>query len=195
MGIDQKIKIQKRAVFFDQDGTVIKHVDLLIDVKDIKILPGVVTAIRRLRQLGFLVIVITNQPVVARGLISENGVKVLEKRISWLLSQKGALVDDFFFCPHHPEATLKKYRVKCQCRKPAPGMILKAAKRYNIDLKNSFMVGDALIDSVAGHRAGVKTILVKTGPGHSKLDKIYKEEKPDKVVKKIYEAVKLICEK
>lgn len=195
MGIDKKVKRSRRAVFLDQDGTIIKYVDLLTDPKKVLLLPKAADAIRKMNKLGFLVLIVTNQPVIARGLISESGLEKIENRIVSLLAKKGAKSDGILFCPHHPEATLKRYRKKCSCRKPEPGMILKAAKKYNINLKKSFMIGDALIDVVAGHRAGVKSILVKTGPGHERLDKIYRNERPDFKARDLREAVKFICKK
>ncbi len=195
MGIGEEVKRSRRAVFLDQDGTIIKYVDLLTDPKKVLLLPKAADAIRKMNKLGFLVLIVTNQPVIARGLMSENGLEKIENRIISLLAKKGAKSDGILFCPHHPEATLKRYRKKCGCRKPEPGMILKAAKKYNINLKKSFMIGDALIDVVAGHRAGVKSILVKTGPGHERLDKIYRNERPDFKAKDLMEAVKFICKK
>jgi D-glycero-D-manno-heptose 1,7-bisphosphate phosphatase len=195
MGIGHQVKKFRRAIFLDQDGTLIQYVDLLTDPADVRLLPKVAGAIRKMNQLGFLVFIVTNQPVVARGLISENGVRKIERRVITLLAQQGASINGVLFCPHHPEATVKKYRRRCACRKPEPGMILKAARKYHLDLKKSFMIGDSFIDIVAGHRAGVPSILVQTGPGHERLDAIYKNEKPDFKAKNLAEAVKFICKK
>ena len=195
MGIGHQVKKFHKAVFLDQDGTLIQYVDLLTKLADIRLLPKVAGAIRKMNRLGFSVFIITNQPVVARGLISEGGVRKIERRVIALLAQQGANIDGFLFCPHHPEATIKKYRKRCVCRKPEPGMILKAARKYHLDLKKSFMIGDSFIDIVAGHRAGIPSILVKTGPGHERLDAIYKNEKPDFKAKNLLEAVKFICKK
>jgi len=191
MGIPP-LKSQK-AVFFDRDGVVIRQVDFLIKPRQLKLLPNVSRVIKFLNRFGFLVVVITNQPVVARGLIRPEGIDKIHTALIGRLKKQGAEINAVYFCPHHPNATLKKYRKRCRCRKPQPGMILKAAKEHHINLKKSFMVGDALIDIVAGKRAGLKTILVKTGPGHSRLDKRYaKNFKPDFIVENLNEIVKII---
>ncbi len=195
MGIGEKIKKLPKAVFFDQDGTIIKYVDLLTDPRKVQLLPGAAKAIKKVRENGFLVFIVTNQPVVARGLMPISGVKKIESRIILLLKKEGAWIDSFFFCPHHPRATLKKYRKLCDCRKPRPGMILMAAKKFHLDLKKSYIVGDALIDVAAGRRAGIRSVLVATGPGHERLDKLYKNEEPDFKAKDLGEAVKFICQK
>ena len=184
-----KLKKQK-AFFLDRDGTVIKHIELMRSSSQLKLLPGVAKAIRTINQRGFLVVLVSNQPVVARGLVAPAEIETIHHALKDKLEKKGARIDAVYFCPHHPEADVKKYRIKCRCRKPAPGMILKAIKKFNINPKKSFMVGDAMIDVVAGKRAGLKTILVKTGPGHA-LDKKFKHIQPDFRVKNLSEAVSL----
>jgi histidinol-phosphate phosphatase family protein len=191
MGV-RPLKLQK-AVFFDRDGVIIQQVDFLIKPGQLKLLPDVGKVIKVLNHFGFLAVVITNQPVVARGLIKPEGIDKIHSVLINRLKKRGAKIDAVYFCPHHPNATLKKYRKRCRCRKPEPGMILKAARDLNINLKKSFMVGDALIDIVAGKRAGLTSILVKTGPGHSRLDKLYKKNfKPDFIVKNLTEVVRII---
>ena len=106
---------------------------------------------------------ITNQPVVARGLITLSGIDKLHQLIIDRLNVRNASLDDIYFCPHHPNADLIEFRVKCSCRKPEIGMILEAIKKYNIDIKKSFFVGDTTVDILTGINAGLKTILVKTG--------------------------------
>lgn len=177
----------------DRDGTIIRHIDLMRSKGDLRLLPGVARAINELNQLGFLVVVVTNQPVVARGLINSKEVDEIHGVLIRRLSGKGARIDGIYFCPHHPEATLSKYRLRCRCRKPEPGMILKGLKDLNINPKKSFMIGDALIDVVSGKKAGLKTILVKTGPGHARLDVKYKNVEPDFTVKNLQQAVKIIA--
>jgi D-glycero-D-manno-heptose 1,7-bisphosphate phosphatase len=185
-------KSGRKAVFLDRDGTIIKQVELMHSVEELHLLPGAARAINALNKLGFLVVIVTNQPVVARGII---GVKEVDKIHAVLIDRlngKGAKIDGVYFCPHHPEATMPEYRLRCRCRKPEPGMILKGLKKLNINPKKSFMIGDALIDVVSGKKAGVKTILVKTGPGHARLDEKYKDVKPDFIVKNLMQAVKEI---
>jgi len=144
----------KRGVFLDRDGVIIRQVDLLTNLAKVKILPGAAEAIRRLNRLGFPVIVITNQPVIARGLIPEEGIAKMNQAIGKRLARSGARVDAWYVCPHHPKATLSQYRKRCGCRKPGAKMLRDGARDLKLDLKRSWMVGDSLIDIVAGKRAG-----------------------------------------
>ncbi len=178
-----------RAVFLDRDGTVNKEVDNLRSLGQLRILPGVAPAIRELNKLGFLVIVITNQPVVSRGLVTEKEVDAIHAVLVRRLGQKGAKLDAVYYCPHHPMAQVRKYRVVCRCRKPNTGLIIKATKKFGINLKKSFMVGDSTRDVLAGKNANMKTILVKTG--YAGKDGKY-NVKPDFTAKNLNEAVKII---
>lgn len=183
----------QKAVFFDRDGVIIRQVDFLIKPRQLKLLPNVGKVIKLLNHFGFLVVVITNQPVIARGLIKPEGIDKIHTILINRLKKQGAKIDAVYFCPHHPNANVKKYRLRCRCRKPGIGMITKAAKDLNINLKKSFMIGDALIDIVAGKRAGLTSILVKTGPGHSRLDKLYKKNfRPDFIAKNLNEVIRII---
>lgn len=184
-------QLKRKAVFLDRDGTIIRHIDLMRRISDIKILPRAVESVKKINELGFLVIVITNQPVVARGLAIPKEIDAIHAVLIDKFKRKGAKVDAVYFCPHHPNADVKKYRLSCRCRKPEPGMILKAIKRYKINPQKSYMVGDAMIDVVAGKKAKLKTILVKTGPGHA-LDRKFGHIKPDYSVKNIAQATRLI---
>jgi len=159
--------MKRRAIFLDRDGTIVRFVDLVTKPSQLKLLPGAATAIRKLNKLGFLIIVATNQPVVARGLIKPAGIETLHKILQKRLARAGARIDAWYFCPHHPEATLKKYRMACSCRKPNPGMFKKAIKRFNIDSRKSYSIGDGIIDVVAGKRAGLNfpSFIVSTGKG------------------------------
>jgi D-glycero-D-manno-heptose 1,7-bisphosphate phosphatase len=157
--------ITKCAAFLDRDGTIIRQVELMHDVRQLRLLPGAADAIRRLNEKGFLVIVVTNQPVVARGVATEQEIKLVHEELNRRLQAKGGHIDAFYYCPHHPNATLEQYRTNCPCRKPEPGMILRAAEEYGIDLSHSVMIGDSTQDVMAGIRAGVSTILVRTGHG------------------------------
>jgi D-glycero-D-manno-heptose 1,7-bisphosphate phosphatase len=152
------------AIFLDRDGVLIEDVDLLIDADRIHILAGVPAALQSLKRAGYRFIVISNQPVVARGLLSESDVLVLQEEVSRCLLAAGApRLDAFYFCPHHPNADLSTYRLDCDCRKPKPGLLLRAAQEYGINLAHSFMIGDRITDIIAGARAGCRTILVQTG--------------------------------
>jgi D-glycero-D-manno-heptose 1,7-bisphosphate phosphatase len=148
----------------DRDGVIIEDVDLLTHADRIRILPGVAQAIRELKEAGFALLVVSNQPVVARGLIDESGVAALQREVEARLILEGApALDGFYFCPHHPRATLPAYRQACACRKPRPGLLLRAAAEHGIDLSASFMVGDRPTDLQAGAQAGCRTIWVETG--------------------------------
>jgi len=153
-----------RAIFLDRDGVLIEDVDLLDHPARIRILPGVAEALARLKEAGFLLLVVSNQPVVARGLLDEEGVRALQRTVEARLTGLGApALDGFYFCPHHPRATLPAYRGACECRKPKPGMLLRAAAEHGVDPAMSFMVGDRPTDLHAGARAGCRTIWVQTG--------------------------------
>ena len=152
----------KRAVFLDRDGVIIEDVNVLTDSRQVRLLPEVPEALIRLRRAGFQLLVVTNQPVVARGLISESDLLGIHAAIQRLLRATGADLDAAYFCPHHPNATLPEYRRACECRKPKPGMLLQAAREHMIDLGSSFMVGDRMSDIVAGAQAGCRTVLVKS---------------------------------
>lgn len=153
-----------RAVFLDRDGVLIEDVHLLTDPKDIRILAGVPEALRRLSEVGFRMIVVSNQTVVARGLATKQEVLDLNAEVQVQIERAGGpRFDAFYFCPHHPNATLPSYRVDCECRKPRPGLFLRAAREYNLDLRASFAVGDRITDIIAGARAGCRTALVQTG--------------------------------
>jgi len=179
----------KKAVFLDRDGVINKEVDVLRSFKQLRLLPGVAQAIRQLNKLSFLIIIVTNQPVIARGWLTEEEVDAIHNVLIKRLVQKGARIDVIYYCPHHPNANLKKYRRHCRCRKPNIGLIKKAVEKFKINVKKSFMVGDSTRDILAGKCAGLKTILVKTGYGGK--DGKY-SVKSDFVSKNLMEAVSII---
>ena len=153
-----------QAVFLDRDGVLIEDCHLLTDPANIRVLPGVPPALLRLQEAGFRLIVVTNQAVVARGLATEDDVHRLCAQVSTRIEQQGGPpIDAFYICPHHPNATLTSYRVSCDCRKPRPGLFFRAAADHGLDLNRSFMVGDRVSDTIAGARAGCRTVLVATG--------------------------------
>ncbi len=158
------------AVFLDRDGTINEEVNLLTKPEQIKLIEGVAEGIKLLNEKNILVIVTTNQPVVARNLITEEQLKEVNAELVKQLEKKGAHIDAVYYCPHHPEkdhpeANNPKYRRVCDYRKPAIGMILKAAKAFKIDIKKSYVVGDKTVDVKFGKNAGCTTILVRTGCG------------------------------
>ena len=154
----------RAAVFLDRDGVLIEDIHLLTRVSDMRVLPGVPDALRKLKAAGFELIVVSNQTVVSRGLATESEVCVINSRMQELLSNRGApVLDAVYFCPHHPKATVAAYRIECDCRKPRPGLFLKAATDHKIDLNRSYAIGDRITDIIAGASAGCRTILVETG--------------------------------
>lgn len=168
---------KKPAIFLDRDGVLIRRPDLTWQEKQMRLAANITPLIKSFNKKNIPIIVITNQPVVARGWISESGVNQLHDTIQKRLKRRGAHIDRFYFCPHHPEANLKKYRIKCACRKPNIGLFKKAAKEFNIDPKKSFSIGDMTQDILAGKNAGTKTILL-TDSGHKGVDGKFKI-KPD----------------
>jgi len=155
----------QRAVFLDRDGTINVDKDYLHRSEDFEFIPGAPQAIRRLKDAGFLVIVVTNQSGIARGFYSREAVCRLHEHLQLEMRAVGAQIDAFYLCPHHPTAGTGAYQVDCSCRKGAPGMLLQAASDHRIDLERSFMVGDKLADIEAGQAAGCSSLLVRTGYG------------------------------
>jgi D-glycero-D-manno-heptose 1,7-bisphosphate phosphatase len=151
----------KRAIFLDRDGTINVEKNYLIDPTDLVLLPGVGEALRRGREAGYLLIVVTNQSGVARGYFTTSAVDALHDHLQRELLPYGVQIDAFYHCPHHPEHGAGF----CDCRKGAPGMLLQAAQEHQIDLSASWMVGDKRSDIEAGYNAGCRSILVRTGYG------------------------------
>ena len=150
------------AVFLDRDGVLVEDRGLLVDPGQFRIIPGVPAALERLEEAGFRLIVVSNQSVVARGMLSTEGVEALHSHLLRLLEGAGApRLDAIYFCPHHPEADLAVHRMVCECRKPRPGMLFRAAEDHGLDLAASFMVGDRMTDIAAGSAAGCRTILLQ----------------------------------
>ncbi len=156
---------KQRAFFLDRDGTINKYVGFLRKPEEFELLNGVAEAIRRINQSGYLAIVVTNQPVIARGEVTWEGLDEIHRKMETLLGQEGAYLDDIFVCPHHPDRGFPgerlEYKMDCDCRKPKPGMLRKAAEKYNIDLAESWMIGDSQRDVVAGMAAGCQTVLLQ----------------------------------
>lgn len=153
----------KKAVFIDKDGTLIKNVPYNIDTRLIAFEEQVVPALRLLQSNNYLLIVVSNQPGVAFSYFSEADVQRVYRFMATRLLLQGILLNGFYFCPHHPDGTNALYAKNCNCRKPLPGLFLKAAMEMDIDLKHSWMIGDILHDCEAGKRAGCSTILLNTG--------------------------------
>lgn len=158
---------KQRAVFLDRDGTINKYVGFLRDIDEFELIDDAAEAIREINRSGYLAIVATNQPVIARGEVSWEELREIHRKMETLLGQKGAYVDDIFICPHHPdrgfEGERPEYKFDCDCRKPKPGLLFQAAEKYNIDLSQSWMIGDSDSDIKAGEAAGCRTVKLKDG--------------------------------
>jgi len=153
-----------RAAFFDRDGTINRYEGFLTDIDRFELVPGISGMIRTYNRRGFLVIVVTNQPVIARGELSFEELGQIHNKMETLLGREGAYVDDIFVCPHHPDAGFpgerREYKVVCDCRKPKPGLLFKAAEKYGIDLSQSVMIGDTQVDMDAGKAAGCRECIL-----------------------------------
>jgi D-glycero-D-manno-heptose 1,7-bisphosphate phosphatase len=160
----------RRAVFLDRDGTINVDHGYVFRPAEFELIPGSVEAIGRLNSAGFLVIVVTNQAGVARGLYEEADVHELHRHLDRELASHGATIDAYYYCPHHPEKGRGSYLRECACRKPLPGMLLQAAADFSLELHSSFLVGDKSSDIQAGVAAGCRPILVETGYGSGTND-------------------------
>lgn len=188
---------KSNAIFLDRDGVLIRDNGLMTKEEEIELLPDVGNALVMFALMQYKLIVISNQPVVARGLISENEVRSLHKFLELKIEQETSVtLDDFFFCPHHPDATIEKYRVRCTCRKPEPGMLYDAATKHSIDLTKSYMIGDRITDCIAGHSAGCTTVQVLTGmhtePPIRSFSNVDYSYKPDFTCNSLFEAAQWI---
>ena len=160
----KNLKNKQKAVFLDRDGTINKYVGFLRDIDQFELIKGVAEAIKRINASGCLCIVVTNQPVIARGEVTVPQLEEIHNKMETLLGLEGAYIDGLYYCPHHPhkgfEGEIPELKFDCECRKPKPGMLLKAAEDFNIDLSESWMVGDGENDIKAGENAGCKTCLI-----------------------------------
>jgi len=157
---DKNLSQKQRAIFLDRDGTLNKEVNFLTNIDDLELLPGAAEAVKKINQAGYLAIVITNQPVIARGEVTLQQLNEIHAKLETLLGREGAYIDGLYFCPHHPdkgfEGERPEYKRHCECRKPKAGMVLQAARDFNIDLAASYMIGDRDKDVKCGDAAGLK---------------------------------------
>lgn len=161
------------AVFLDRDGTLIDELGFLARPEGLRLYPRAGAAVRLLNEAGWAAIVVTNQSGIARGLFGERELAAIHARLAEELAQHGARLDDVLHCPHHPREGLPPLRAECSCRKPAPGLVLEAARRHALDLARSWMIGDSLRDLECGARAGLAgSILVRTGKGPAELARV-----------------------
>ncbi len=163
----KSLRNRQRAVFLDRDGTLNRYVGFLRDIDELELLPGTAEAIRCIDRSGYLAIVATNQPVIARGEVTTEQLKTIHNKLETLLGAEGAYLDGIYYCPHHPHkgyaGEVPELKIDCECRKPKPGLLLRAAEDFNIDLSRSWMVGDGEADIQAGKAAGCRTALIGEG--------------------------------
>lgn len=152
-----------KAVFLDKDGTLIKDVPYNVNPSLIQPLPGVIQGLQTLHRAGYKLIIVSNQSGVARGYFEEADLLAVEERLRELLDCAGVPLAGFYYCPHHPDGVVLPYAQNCSCRKPGPGLLLRAAQEHGLNLHQSWMVGDILDDIEAGRRAGCKTVLLNNG--------------------------------
>lgn len=162
----KNLKRKQKAIFLDRDGTINKYVGFLRDIGEFELLPGVAEAIKKINSSGYLAIVVTNQPVIARGEVTVEELQLIHNKMETLLGTEAAYLDAIYYCPHHPhkgyEGEVTELKIDCDCRKPKPGMLLKAAEDFNIDFSQSWMIGDGENDVKAGKNAGCRTALIGT---------------------------------
>ena len=186
---------KQKCVFLDRDGTINRYKGFISKEEEFELEDGAAKAIRTLNEIGYLAIVVTNQPVVARGMCAMEDVRQIHRKMQVLLGKEGAYLDDIVFCPHHPDKGYPEenpdYKVVCNCRKPSTGMIDEMVEKYNIDISHSFMIGDSTVDVQAGKNAGLQTILVTTGQAGKDGKYVVM---PDKTAKNLPEAVAFIFE-
>lgn len=158
---------KQKAVFLDRDGVLNKYVGFLRNINEFDLIEGVTDAVKKINESGYLAIVVTNQPVIARGEVTFDELQEIHNKMETLLGKDGAYLDGIYFCPHHPhkgyEGEVPELKLDCECRKPKPGMFQQAAKDFNIDLKQSWMIGDSISDIEAGKAAGCQTAFIGNG--------------------------------
>lgn len=160
----KNLRNKQKAIFLDRDGTINKYVGYLRTPEQFELLDGVGEAIRKINLSGYLAIVVTNQPVIARGEVTADGLQQIHNKMETMLGKEGAYLDGVYYCPHHPDkgfaGEVEELKIVCECRKPKAGLLLQSAKDFNIDLSQSWMIGDSENDVLAGRNAGCKTALI-----------------------------------
>jgi D-glycero-D-manno-heptose 1,7-bisphosphate phosphatase len=184
-----------RCVFLDRDGTINEEVNYLSRPEQLRLIAGAAEAIKRLKQAGLKVVIVTNQAGVARGYFSEPALQLIHLELKKMLRAQDAHLDAIYYCPHHPTAGIGVYKIDCNCRKPKPGLLERAARELNLDLRQSFVVGDKPADLIAGGAVGCRTILVRTGYGlESEKELAGGDFQPDHVADDLLEASRWILQ-
>jgi len=157
------VAVSARAVFLDKDGTLVEDVPYNVDPGRVRLMPGAAEGLQLLAAAGFRLFVISNQSGVARGYFAEEALAGVERRLREFLAGEGVALAGFAWCPHHPQGSVPAYAIACDCRKPSPGLVVRAAREHGLDLARSWFVGDILDDVEAGRRAGCRTVLIDNG--------------------------------
>ncbi len=182
----RNLRNKQKAVFIDRDGTINKYVGFLRDIKEFELLPDVIDAVKKINSSGYLAIVVTNQPVIARGEVTWDELNEIHNKMETLLGQNGAYLDGIYVCPHHPhrgyEGEIEELKIDCSCRKPKPGMLILASEKYNIDFKESWMIGDSENDILAGKAVGCKTVLLGNDEFDQDMSVISLKEAIDNII-------------
>jgi D,D-heptose 1,7-bisphosphate phosphatase len=184
--------MSNKAIFLDRDDTLIEDPGYLSDPEQVKLLPGVDLALKSLHQAGYMLVVASNQSGVARGLLSEETLEEIHAELRRKLAEGGAHIDAIYYCPHHPQGTVEPYVGECEDRKPAPGMLVKAAAELDIDLEASWMVGDGARDVEAGQRAGCRTVRLRHPGSDAGTSDQDENVQADFTVRNLVEAAKVI---
>ncbi len=184
--------LRKKGVFLDRDGTLIRHCEYLADISDLELFEETCEAVRLLNRNRIPAVVITNQSAIARGLLGEEELLAIHSEMQAQLRHRGAFLDAFYYCPHHPEEGELPYRRSCTCRKPRPGLILRAADELGLSPQLSFMVGDSHSDVEAGRRAGCRTVLIAETEGGGDDSSSERFFAPDFVARDVLQAVRWI---
>lgn len=183
-------KNKRKAVFLDRDGIINKDTDNLSRIEDFELLENVAQAIKKINKSEYLSIIATNQPMIAKGFITESELSEIHKKMETILGNDNAYIDGLYYCPHHPESgfegEIKELKINCECRKPLSGMLIRASEEYNVDLENSWMIGDREADVIAGKNAGCRTVLLS--------DTSKSSDYADFCFKNLLEAVNFILE-
>lgn len=177
------------GIFFDRDGTIIAEKNYLKDIRELKLLPGAVKALKMLQFLNIPCYLITNQAGIAHGYFNETQLNEIHHYLLKVLNKAGIKLRGILYCPHHPHAEISEFQKDCNCRKPNPGLLYKAAEIDGVDLNSSYMLGDKLIDITAGKNGGLKTILMLTGYGRKERLKMTPELTPDYIASDLPKAV------
>ncbi|MBO0722534.1 MAG: HAD family hydrolase [Blastocatellia bacterium] len=184
--------MKKRAIFVDRDGTLNEEVGYITEMSQFRLFDFAAESIKMINDAGWYAVLITNQAGIARGRYSEEFLRRLHAQMELSLSRDGARLDAIYYCPHHPEFGDPPYRQDCNCRKPRPGLIEKAAKEFSLDLNSCYIIGDRISDIETGHTAGTRSVMVMTGYGREEYRDAIRQRPPDHAADNLLAAVRWI---